>query len=314
MSGATRANREHCSRRDHRDGSPSDACTNGKYQYHVATPMQGEEDDPDAPLEDIAFLARSAYRVRVLEALSSRPYDRRGLQEATDVPRVTLGRALDALQARGWIVQRGKEYAVSPLGELVVEAFEPLVTNVRTVWKLRPVVEWLPTDEMDFHLSRLSDATITVPNRSNPLLPVQRGVERLQLADEVRLLSSVVVPEALEADLRATVHGSQRFEAVLTAGVVDVMRNDPEMAGQFGELLTSDRADIYRFDGDVPCAVAVMDDIVGLGLEDDQGLPRALIETDDPSVRSWADSTISAYKRRSEPIDVDAFADGYTNG
>jgi predicted transcriptional regulator len=276
--------------------------------------MGGEGDDLDALLEEIAFLARSPYRVRVLEALASRPFDRHALQEATDVPRVTLGRVLDALQERGWIRQRGKEYTISPVGTLVVEAFEPLVASVRTARKLRPIVEWFPTRELDFDLVHLADATITVPSRNNPLLPVRRGIERLQSADEVRLLSSVVVPEALEANRLATIQASQRFEAVFTTGAVETILDDPEMARRFAELLAAGRADVYRFDGDVPCVVAVLDGVVGRGLEDDQGLPRALIETEDPSVRDWADSIITDYRRRSESVDADAFTDRSTSG
>lgn len=271
--------------------------------------MGGEGGDLDAPLDDIAFLARSPYRVRVLEALASRPYDRHGLQEATDVPRVTLGRVLDAFEDRGWIRQRGTEYTISPLGSLVVEAFEPLIASVRTARKLRPIVEWIPARELDFDLLHLTDATITVPSRNNPLSPLRREIERLQSADEVRLLSSIVVPQALEANLLAPVQASQRFEAVFTASAVETIRDDPEMARQFAKLVASDRAEIYRFDGEVPCVVAVLDGGVGLGLEDDQGLPRALIETEDPSVRDWADSTITAYRRQSEPVNPDVFTD-----
>lgn len=44
-----------------------------------------------AALDDIAFLARSASRVRVLETLASDPHDRAELQAATDISRVTVG-------------------------------------------------------------------------------------------------------------------------------------------------------------------------------------------------------------------------------
>lgn len=44
-----------------------------------------------AALDDIAFLARSASRVRVLETLAADPHDRAELQAATGIPRA--GRA-----------------------------------------------------------------------------------------------------------------------------------------------------------------------------------------------------------------------------
>lgn len=44
-----------------------------------------------AALDDIAFLARSASRVRVLETLASDPHDRAELQAATGIPRATVG-------------------------------------------------------------------------------------------------------------------------------------------------------------------------------------------------------------------------------
>jgi|AntRauTorcE11898_2_1112593.scaffolds.fasta_scaffold03922_5 predicted transcriptional regulator len=49
----------------------------------------------------------------------------------------------------------------------------------------------------------------------------------------------------------------------------------------------------------------VLDDVVQVGVDDD-GEPRALLETDDPVVRDWAHATLAAFRRDSEPVDLTA--------
>ena len=42
-------------------------------------------------------------------------------------------------------------------------------------------------------------------------------------------------------------------------------------------------------------------------LVDEHGAPSALIESTDEAIRSWAVSTIDAYRREAEPLDPDVF-------
>ena len=67
-------------------------------------------------LEEIQFMANSANRVRVLDALGGAPASRRELQEETGVARSTAARVLDDAEARGWVDSEGSRYRLTPGG------------------------------------------------------------------------------------------------------------------------------------------------------------------------------------------------------
>lgn len=66
--------------------------------------------DGDAPLDDIAFLARSAHRVGVLDALAEGQRERDQLRDATGASSPTLGRILADFEERHWVARDGRPY------------------------------------------------------------------------------------------------------------------------------------------------------------------------------------------------------------
>lgn len=258
-----------------------------------------------AALDDIAFLARSASRVRVLEALASDPHDRAGLQATTGIPRATVGRIVTEFEARGWVEHDGRYYSTSPLGGFLISEFGALVEGVKTMQKLRGVVEWLPTEEFDFSLERFADADVTLPRPSDTTAPVERAAELLDEGDEVSVLAFGSAPSVIEAAWRRTVHGTQSFEVVFAADTLDDVMADPGVGTWIRDLADCERGTVLRYDGVVPYNLAVIDDTVNFALVDEHGAPSALIESADPEIRSWAVSTIDAYRRESEPLDTD---------
>lgn len=87
----------------------------------------------DDVLGDVQFLANSANRIRVLEALRDGPASRRELQEETGVPRSTAARVLDDAEARGWVDSRGSQYRITPVGEVTVSEFRAYVKTMQGI-------------------------------------------------------------------------------------------------------------------------------------------------------------------------------------
>lgn len=258
-----------------------------------------------ATLDDIAFLARSASRVRVLEALASDPHDRAGLQATTGIPRATVGRIVTEFEARGWVEHDGRYYSASPLGGFLVAEFGTLVEGVKTMQKLRGVIEWLPTDEFDFSLERFADADITLPQPSDTTAPVERAAELVDGGDEVSILAFGSAPSVIETARQRTVQGSQSFEIVFAAETLDALVDDPDVGTWIRDLADCERGTVLRYDGAVPYNLAVIDDTANFALVDEHGAPSGLIESTDPEIRSWAAATIDAYRREAEPLDPD---------
>ncbi len=143
----------------------------------------------EAELEEIEFLALSPNRVEVLRLLAAEPRTRRELAAATDASQATIGRILQDFEERSWIERTNGEYVATPTGTLVADGFTDLLDIFEVESKLRDVVEYLPADALDFDLRHLADATITTPSQTRPNAPVQRVLDLLRDAEEVRVFS-----------------------------------------------------------------------------------------------------------------------------
>jgi predicted transcriptional regulator len=267
---------------------------------------------PTTPLDDVGFLARSPHRVAVLRALATGPRARPDLHDGTGIPQPTLGRVLGGFEARNWVERRDRAYALTALGELVVEAFEDLLDTVAAVQRVGDVLVQLPTDDLDVDLRAFADATVTTPEAGGVFAPVDRLTERFFEADHARILVHSA-PPGTQSD---HVNRGERFqesdrvvESINSAAALDQARASPETAALVRAGSESGRAVIYEYHDEIPFVLAVTDDATLLAPTDDQGVPTALLETDSEPVRVWAEATLDAYRdraRRVTPEDLPA--------
>ncbi|WP_435156497.1 helix-turn-helix transcriptional regulator [Haladaptatus sp. DFWS20] len=262
---------------------------------------------PD-PLEDIAFLARSAHRVQVLQTLADGPMTRPALHEETGISQPTLGRILEPFQNRNWVERRGQEYAVTPWGELLVDEFDGLLDTVETIQRVGHVVKLLPTDQMTFDIRRFGYATVTTPQTGDVLRHVRRAEERLSGADHVRIVADTIVPQSLEDQRDRVVNASGNYpliESVITKDALEQALAEPQLVNFIRDLLGSGQAPVYCYDGTILMMGASADDIAILAPTDEQGMPGAIIETEDEVIRAWVDEQFDAYKDKSMELTVD---------
>lgn len=257
-------------------------------------------------LEEIEFLARSANRVAVLNELTDDNYTRRELAELTNASQPTLGRVLRDLTERKWITYEGQGYTATATGCLVAEGFTDLQDIMETEMGLREVVDWLPTEAMEFDLRRLTDANITVPSQTRPGAPVQRVLELLRSSDHVWIVSHAFNEQSLSVIHRQAVDGTQTFRGVLSPDAVDAIARDPTLRQQLQDLIACEGAEIRRYTDEIPVAVTITDDLVHLLLRDDDGLLRAALDTDNERVLSWARAIHEQYWRDSSTLDAEA--------
>lgn len=257
-------------------------------------------------LEDIAFLARSSNRVRVLFALAEERGSRQEIGAQTHVSRVTLGRVLADFEAQGWVAQENGEYAITPIGTLVADAFGQFQESVEAAGKLRAVSDWYPDGGFGFDFELLTDATFTTPSQQDPLAPVRTAVRHIDAADELRLLTNATVRETAAALRDRVVDDSLDLTLVGTASIFETMASDHEMATILRELLDAG-VPAYRSEADLPFVVAIHDDSVDIGLDDDRGFPAVLIESDHPDVLAWARETFEHYRSAAERLGRTSF-------
>lgn len=263
------------------------------------------ESAQDDALNEIDFLARSANRVHLLNKLREHDQlDRDELKSSCKASRTTLQRNLDALEENGWVKSTNRTYTLTTKGETIIAQFLELVDAVRVVNQIEPFLEWIPKGEFDLDLRLLVDADLTLSTPNNPYAPVNEHVEALKTVTSFRGLLSVVGRGAVETAWRQVLNGEAEHELVIEEGVVKTLCEDPHYEDMVKEAMDTGRYQIYIYDGDIPYYLGILDETVQIGVEDDKGLPRGLLEYNSDSivVKEWAEQTYNSYKQKSKPF------------
>lgn len=254
-----------------------------------------------SPIDDLAFLARSETRVRVLRAIHERPRDRRDIADATDTPRSTLGRTLGELEDQGWIRRDGQDYEVTTAGSLVVEQLVPLLDTVGVLQTLGAAIERFPIEETELDVQHLADARFVTPTEMDPTAPFRHGVDRLRDADRYRAVVRTAPRPYVEAIHDGVTNGDLTVECVLDGSCLDEIRNDAELLDQFHDVASESTTKVSA--ETIPYGLIVLDDVVHLWLCDEDGEWLGLLESRDPRVVSWANETVDEHLDRGRPLD-----------
>lgn len=258
-------------------------------------------------VDDIAFLANSANRIAILRSLEDGPHSRHVIMEKTDVSRVTLGRILDELEARRWIVQNGQVCEITALGTWVVEEYTAFSKAIEAERELRHVYHWFPEQGFGFNIRCLADASITLVSRADASAPISKLVEQFDIGGTFRAFSFAITSQFLEACWRHVMDATVTWEWVFTTDVLHVLKNNPKMASRSLDMLGSGRAEYRHYEGTIPYVTIISSETVNLRLADDEGAATALIQSGHEDVRSWAESTFDSYWAEGIPVNEEVF-------
>lgn len=265
-------------------------------------------DKLDPPLDDIAFLARSNNRVKVLQELTEGDRTRRHLREKTGISQPTLGRILDGFQDRAWVTKNGRGYALSPLGRVLADEFEGLMDTTETIQQLRDLAPRLPLETMDFDLRLLAKGTITTPKPTDATAHFRRERKLLEETERIQFLCNQAQPETVKRYRNWVVEGGGQLEAIIAGDAIDAASADAEMGAYLHDMLASNRVTILRYDGSVSMMLGLLDEIASIVPLDHNGVPCAFIESDDEAVRTWVSDTIETYREQANPISPNSHA------
>jgi predicted transcriptional regulator len=263
----------------------------------------------ESALEEIEFLALSPNRVEVLRELAQGRRTRATLESETGASQATLGRILEDFTDRSWVRKEGSEYVSTATGRLVAEGFTDLLEILDTEGELRPIVRYLPTHAMDFDLRRLADARITVPSETRPTAPVQRVLDLIRDAEDVRVFSHAFNEGSLSVITDRVAAGDQSFKGVFPEHALDALAADETLQDRFSRLVETDGAAVRSRSEGIPLAVTIADETVHMLLRDENDVLQAALDTDDDAVRAWAHDTFDHYWRSGNPIEPDTLPD-----
>ncbi|WP_135825989.1 helix-turn-helix transcriptional regulator [Halorussus ruber] len=236
-------------------------------------------------------------RIDALESVRESGKDKRELVESLDCSRSTVDRSIRELESHGLVAYSAGEYRPTTFGRLALAEYRRFEERVETMKRLKPALEWLPVEEFDLDFGCLTDAEVIVSTPSDPYAPANRHADVASQAETFRALLPAVGLNQLEAGRQSAVEDGQRQHVVVEPSVAEQLREKPHYAEKIEEMLDTGRVEISVSEGDIPYFLGLYDEIVHVGVEDEDGIPRALIETDAEEIREWADSTFAEYER-----------------
>jgi predicted transcriptional regulator len=240
-------------------------------------------------------------RFSFMERLREQPSDKRTLVEELDYSRSTVDRALRNLEALELVEYVDGEYRLTPLGDTVTTGIDDLSETIELNLEYEPFLQWMPDDEFDLDPTSLRDAELVLPKPGDPYAVINRHVQRLETLEYGRFLLPYAGMHATEKAHEQIVEHGARCELVVASDVWTTFQDDPSYTPLIDEILDSGRVSVYRYDEAMPFALALFDDHVQI-IADESEEPRALVEGDTLELRTWAETTFSAYKQGAEPL------------
>ncbi|WP_128226067.1 winged helix-turn-helix domain-containing protein [Halobacteriaceae bacterium SHR40] len=248
-------------------------------------------------IKKVEFLASSQARLEILEVLHQEDMvAEHNLRDRVDCSRTTVIRNLDLMIEEGWIKKSKKGYLITTCGEIILEQFIDLTQAAETTSQLQPFLKWIPRDEITIEITELNDAELTVPEPGNPLAVVDRHVQQLKVAEDVRFALPFVGLHAYEVGHQRVLEGKMESELIVSSKVAEMLRSNQNYASLTKELLDLDQFEMYVYDGDIPFCIGILDDTVQL-ICDGDSMPQAMIETTSDTVRHWAEKKYSEFKK-----------------
>lgn len=257
------------------------------------------------PRQDVAervrTLASSENRHEVLAIVcSDGPMGRESIERRVDASERMIKRALGTLAEQGYIRQNGGRYGVTAIGRFVYDAHRSFRDSIALAERLDPVLGRIRDGEFALDPAELAGATVRTADDGSPYRSLERVLELRRGADRIRELSTVVEERSVE-QLGDRIDAGDDVEFVLDADAAESARSVEAYRSVHRSILGSDAVEGYVYEGSFPFVLGIFDDTVVVGTDQD-GLPQAMLESDAPVVREWAEETYAEYRRSATPL------------
>jgi predicted transcriptional regulator len=250
-------------------------------------------------------------RVDFLECVEEESKDKRTIADEFELSRSTLDRAVRELEALQ-LLSHGKDgYEPTVCGQLAAEEYRRLERRIEILCELQPFLRWVSPSSFDLELEWLADAELLLPEPGDPYAMVNRHVQLVNRSDSGKALLPVTGLHAHQAGAENVLERGGEFELIVTPDVARTLRDNQNYAELTEEMTETNCFDLFVYDGSIPYAVALLDDTVQIAADED-GEPRALLESNAPEVRNWAKRKIERYKRQATKL-TGSTAERYPN-
>lgn len=265
-------------------------------------------DESKTPRDRILFLARAQSRVQILEHLMTvESATQHELRTNLEASRTTISRALNSLTDEGWVAQSDGAYQLTPVGRIVATAFADLLDTMKAAEELSSFLHWFPADVDAPDFIDADDVTVTTSTESDPYAPARRQTEVLNTADSLRLLLPAVDLESTETLTEQVTNRGLEVESIVSLDVESTLESDA-FASLMRENAETGRSTVLVADQQPPFYLGLANGSrTQIGLADDEGIPRALLETTDREVWEWANGVYQECRDRAREKSFEEF-------
>lgn len=252
----------------------------------------------------LQFFANSTHSVPIFDALDSGVTTSRTLAEQTGASRATVARILDEGESRGWIDSEGSQYELTTKGTIILETVRDCFQTIEGIQHIGDAVKWLPAPAHALDYRWLRDAEIVTGHPANPTEPFDFVSEQIRGADRIRTLAWTGVPRLTELINEQSVAGKLECEVIMKASFFDTLGGRPVVVSHWREPV--ERDEVWRYEGDVPISLHIIDDTVVIWLDEQRGdelVVQGAIVTENSAVLSWAESLYEDYRDEAEQVD-----------
>lgn len=250
--------------------------------------------------DNIEYLTSSSNRVAVLRSLVEGPGKPSELRDMLGIPRSTFQRILSELQDRNWAEKKDGSYSATPLGKYVEGYFSDCVETTSTLNRLEAFFEYVPFSEIDVGFEALVESEVTVPDTYSPHAPMERVLDALEDADEVRAVSHVITERASKAFHEAVLDGTTVVNVIERSVAESIFTRYDD---RIEEVRGTGRTETHVYDSEFPFGLCIMDDTVFVSAYDDDGISRATLENDTDEMLEWAERYHERYRKEAESIE-----------
>ena len=265
-----------------------------------SNPFRDESAGELMPEDKREFLLEAIRRAPLLEYLGCGSANAGEILEGVDMSRSTVHRALDSLSEFDIVQEAGGEYELTEMGRIIVEEMDRFGTRVWTASSLTQFLNSIEMEGTEIPIEYLSDATVTRREPRQPHATIHRIMELFEKANELRMLSTVISPIYVDIGYKQMMNG-MAIDAIFEREVVDLMLSEyPEKAY---ETMAIGNFDIYAHD-DIPFELFIFEDRIGMAAHNVQGNAEILIESDDPTVVSWAEDLYERHHTEATSLSI----------
>lgn len=241
-------------------------------------------------------------RSDVVAALRAGASRKPALEEALDVSRSTIDRAIRDLEGAGLVTRRDGRYEPTLYCEVLFERYRQFRTEADDVAAAGPLLDHLPPD-VPLDVAFLTGASIHRSTPPAPHQPVSRFERLLEGATEMRGLSRVISQSTTPRVIRERVLEGMEGELVVGSALAEYLV--AERRERERELIETGRFRLFEVES-LPYGLFVLDGDDGqravLFVYDETNDLLGTVVNDDDDAVAWAEGVYERY--RSEAVDI----------